>query len=238
MHLKNIPIFLLCVQMLLPGAVLAGSGSCIVSGSIARDAAASAVSHHAIRFDGEAWGSYAGMVQLKGKEGRSIWASPQKVSSIGWQTDGRLGVMTVSGSYSCNGNGFELVHRLTFAPGVDGFLAEIESIENTGTLPLSGLAVFARLIPPRGMDCGIDGGVPDLWKGPNRCAWVYPGIGRFSARTWDSSALRIRFWTGKDGHPHGDIVFRVPSGTVLRRGEKWRPGSPMGVWFSLSRKFS
>lgn len=55
MHLKNIPIFLLCVQMLLPGAVLAGSGSCIVSGSIARDAAASAVSHHAISLDAVAY---------------------------------------------------------------------------------------------------------------------------------------------------------------------------------------
>lgn len=182
-----------------------------------------------VRLDEEMFGSYAGMVQLKSPEGRNIWATPQRVCAIDWKMDGRMGVMMVSGRYVEGGFGFELVQRLTFAPGFNGFLAEIVSIENTGILPLSIASVYARLIPRKVMKLEVDGGIPELWKAPNACSWVYPDIGRFSARTWDSAALRIKFWIGKEGHPHGDIVFRVPSGLVLHPGKKWNPQSSMGV---------
>ena len=187
-----------------------------------------------IRFDGETWGVYAGMLQLKTPEGRSIWAAPRKLAYAEWKMDGAFGVMTVCGRYAVGDVGFELVHRLTFAPGFNGFLAEVVSVENTGRVRLSVASVLARIIPQKGRKCEVDSGIPDLWKGPNTCSWVYPGEGRFTAETMDSSAMRIRFWKGPDGVSHGDVMFRVPPETVVAPAGIWRPTKPMGVLVSCT----
>ena len=183
-----------------------------------------------IRLDGEPWGAYGATMHLKSDTGKSIWATPQKVESVDWRKDGEFGVMTVCWRYESGRQAFILKHRLTFAPGFSGFSAEVASIENTGSEPLTVVSAFAKLNPPKGLKPDIDGGIKDLWKGPNACSWIYPGKGTFSAQTWDKAAFRIRFWIGKDGHSHGDIVFRLPPGTVLRPGETWKPERlPMGA---------
>lgn len=182
-----------------------------------------------LRLDGEIWGTYAAMVQLKTQDGKSVWAGARKVESIDWRMAGQLGVMTLTGRYSAAESAFKVTHRLTFAPGFNGFLAEVVSVENAGHTPLTVVSALVQVFPPKGVRRTIDRGVPELWKGPNICSWVYPGKGVLSARTWDKAALRIRFWEGPGAQPHGDVMFRTGKEVRLGIGESWRPEVPMGV---------
>lgn len=189
-----------------------------------------------LRLDGEIWGAYAAMMQLKSPDGKSVWAGARKVVSIDWRMDGALGVMTLTGLYAAGKSAFEVTHRLTFAPGFNGFLAEVISVENVGAAPLTAVSALVQILPAKGERRMIDGGVPELWKGPNVCSWVYPGKGALSARTWDASALRIRFWEGPGSRPHGDVMFRTGKDAHLGVGESWRPEAPMGVLVHCRRE--
>ena len=191
-----------------------------------------------LRLDGETWGTYAAMMQLKSPDAKSVWAGARKLETIDWRMDGPLGMMTLTGCYSSAGSAFKVNHRLTFAPGFNGFLAEVVSLENVGKTPLTIVSAMMQLVPPKGERRTVDGGVPELWKGPNQCSWVYPGKGVLSARTWDAAALNIRFWEGPGARAHGDVMFRPGRNVHLAPGESWRPETPMGVVVYCRRKYA
>ena len=183
----------------------------------------------AIAFDGENVGRYAGMVNAKDAEGRNLWLSPSRVERASWRGDGQLGFLDVKGCYSKGETCFTLTHRLTFAAGFPGFCAEVVSLENTGSTTLRIAAMFMKSIPVNGLDVKVDAGVPELWKGPNACAWIYSSGVRAEAETHDSAAARIRFWM-QNGIAHGDVMFRTGDVRVPPKG-LWTPPSPMGAVF-------
>lgn len=187
----------------------------------------------AIALDGEYFGRYAGMVNVRDVEGRNLWLSPDRVERASWRGDGRLGVLDVKGRYSNGETCFTLIHRLTFAPGFPGFCAEVVSLENTGKIAIRMVAMFMKSIPAKGFEVKVEAGIPELWKGPNVCAWIYPSGMRAEAETHDPTAARIRFWM-QNGIAHGDVVFRTGDVSVPPNGV-WIPPSPMGAVFRWCR---
>ena len=129
---------------------------------------------------------------------------------------------------------FAVTLRFTLAPDSPEILAEVLSVRNIGTVPLSIQKLF--LCPFAGGDAPPEREPTaiNVWKGCNESYWRLADGRRYGARSLDESADGFNLWTEPDGRQHADIPFRpAPAPVVLAPGETLRAPRPMGATLVL-----
>ncbi len=125
---------------------------------------------------------------------------------------------------------FAVTLRFTLAPDSPEILAEILSVRNIGTVPLSIQKLF--LCPFAGGDAPPKR-VPtpvNVWKGGEESYWRLADGARYGARSLDPSADGFNLWTEADGRQHADIPFRPATDPItLAPGETLPAPRPMGA---------
>ena len=125
---------------------------------------------------------------------------------------------------------FAVTLRFTLAPDSPEILAEILSVRNIGTVPLSIQKLF--LCPFAGGDAPPKR-VPtpvNVWKGGNESYWRLADGSRYGARSLDPAADGFNLWTEADGRQHADIPFRPATDPItLAPGETLPAPRPMGA---------
>ena len=130
---------------------------------------------------------------------------------------------------------FEVAIRFHEPPGREFFIAELLSVRNCGTAPLTFESVFFRLMPvdEEGVEAARGDDVfeppkegqptpipPSLWRPWGSGAWILPDgtvLGLLAPRT---TGVIIRFW--RDPALHSDAQMHYPRYT-LASGETWAP---------------
>ena len=125
---------------------------------------------------------------------------------------------------------FAVTLRFTLAPDSPEILAEILSVQNIGTVPLSIQKLF--LCPFAGGDAPPKR-VPtpvNVWKGGEESYWRLADGARYGAVSHDESADGFNLWTEADGRQHADIPFRPLANPVtLAPGETLQAPRPMSA---------
>ena len=125
---------------------------------------------------------------------------------------------------------FAVTLRFTLAQDSPEILAEILSVRNIGTVPLSIQKLFlcpfaAGDEPPKRVPTPVN-----VWKGGNESYWRLADGSRYGARSLDPSADGFNLWTEADGRQHADIPFRPATAPVtLAPGEPLAAPRPMGA---------
>ena len=125
---------------------------------------------------------------------------------------------------------FAIAIRFTLAPESPEILAEILSVQNSGTVPFAIQKLFLCPFaggdaPPERMPTAIN-----VWKGVNESYWRLADGSRYGARSLDPSADGFNLWTEADGRQHADIPFRpAPEPITLAPGETLAAPRPMGA---------
>ena len=137
------------------------------------------------------------------------WPPVTRLSSVKGSVDPKTGCASVMlEGVGGRGPAFSVTLRLTLAPNDPDILAEIISVENIGSDPLSVMKVF--LCPIAG-DATPPVRVPmpvNVWKGWNESHWRLADGARYGAISHDESADGFNLWTEANGQQHADIPFR------------------------------
>ena len=124
---------------------------------------------------------------------------------------------------------FAFTHRLSVAPGCADILAEIVSLENTGTAPFKVKFLFMRPFAIQEQPGQTDT-VPNLWKGPVEDYWTLDDGSLWGIASHDSGVLKASLWyREEDGSQHPDVRCREGDAFVLAPGGVFHPSIPMGV---------
>ncbi|MBR3084973.1 MAG: hypothetical protein IKH04_01075 [Kiritimatiellae bacterium] len=169
------------------------------------------------------------------------WVDVSRVTDVSFSRDGATGVVTatiraeggggreVAGGSAPSALGFAFTHRLSLAPGTLDILAEIVSLENTGSAPIDVRCIFMRPFAVQ-RDPVEFRSVPNLWKGPVEGFWLLSDGSRWGVSTRDSRVLKATLWR-KDGETaqHPDVRCMEGNPFVLAPGATYRPTSPIGA---------
>ena len=136
----------------------------------------------------------------------------------------------VTGDGASGAAAFAIAIRLTLAPSRPDILAEVLSVQNLDSAPLSVQKLFLCPFaggdtPPTRIPTAIN-----VWKGGNESYWRLADGSRYGVRSLDPSADGFNLWTEADGRQHADIPFRPATNPVtLAPGETLLAPRPMGA---------
>lgn len=188
------------------------------------------VEHLALADDGRTVGQYNAMIRTVGADGRNRWTETKRMlgANMRMSHDNKVTVLTLTGAGEVDGCGFEVTHRLYQPAGRRWFIAEVESVRNTGNMPLNLKSLYFRLysafketLPPL---------APNLWKElPSGC-WLDSAQGLYlgAVAPWRSH-MRIHFWVDPDGRQHPDARLELPEPVNLEPGALFTPPAPAYV---------
>ena len=169
------------------------------------------------------------------------WVDVSRATDVSFERDDATGIVTatiraeggkgreVAGGVSPNGLSFAFTHRLSLAPGGPDVLAEIVSLENTGTAAFDVRSLFMRPFAIQ-RDPLEARAVPNLWKGPVEGFWLLSDGSRWGVSTHDPKVLKATLWR-KDGETaqHPDVRCMEGEPFTLAPGATFRPSSPIGA---------
>ena len=182
--------------------------------------------------DGVPLGRYGAMVMTSAPE----WIGTSRLLDVSFELKRSCGIVTLSAEGERGGLRFTAVHRLALAPGTRNVLADIVSLANTGTLPISMTRLFMNPAPveDRPGEVGIP---PNQWKGCCEAYWALSGGRTYGVFSHDESALAFRLWVASGGKAHSDIIFKPEKDTVvLSPGDTYVPRRPMSAVLTFSRR--
>ena len=181
-----------------------------------------------VRVGSRIYGRYGGMIQLIAMDGAPHWVLADPVKSVRHERAGVCDSVLIVASGCAGEHSFDLVHRITVAPGRTDFLCEVVEISNTGRSTFSVrrfyLCPFAAEESP-----SVRKGVPNMWKGVRECHWVMSDGRSYGMVSSDEAAEWFNLWVDGDGRQHPDIDFVPETAVVLAPGESYSPSTPMGA---------
>lgn len=174
-------------------------------------------------------------------DGIPYWTDVSRVTDVSFVRDDATGIVTIEiraegtkGAGSAGGTApdslaFAFTHRLSVAPGCADILAEIVSLENTGTAPFKVKFLFMRPFAIQAQPGQTDT-VPNLWKGPVEDYWTLDDGSLWGIASHDPGVLKASLWyREEDGSQHPDVRCREGDAFELAPGGVFRPSIPMGA---------
>ena len=186
------------------------------------------------KVDGRSVGSFTMMLSFE-VGGRRNWVDCTRVKSCTSRSvPGGEERTFVAIGRKPGGVSFEMAFSLSFPEGRDSFTASLQSVRNTGTVPLDDCWIYFRTYAPyanRG-DAGYADGqntwtktakrVPNLWKGAVMDCWLASDgryIGGYSTARSAISCDYLASASGSSQHP--DALFRPAGLSTLNPGETY-----------------
>ena len=128
------------------------------------------------------------MIQMVTQGGDSRWILADDIKSVDYEREGVCGTLTIVAAGKDGEYSFNLIHRVSVAPGKSNFLCEIQGIENTGYLAFSVrrfyMCPFAAEARP-----AVRKGVQNVWKGARECYWQMSDGRSYGMASTDDTAL-------------------------------------------------
>ena len=217
-----------------------------LSGRVGGSCMADEISFHG----GAPAGRWGALLQWE-LDGEPVWTDISRVTDVDATRDEATGIVSVTiraegGDGADVGEGaalsadlrakaarFAFTHRLSLAPGADEILAEIVSLENTGSAPFTVQFLFMRPFAAQADPEEVDT-VPNLWKGPVEDYWKLPDGTCFGVASTDPTVLGARLWR-KNGQKaqHPDVRCLDGDEFTLGPGQTYKPESPIGARIRL-----
>ena len=169
------------------------------------------------------------------------WVDVSRVTDVSFARDESTGIVTatiraegagrkgIAGGTAPAALGFAFTHRISLAPGSADILAEIVSLENTGTEPIDVRCLFMR---PFAVQRDPEGArsVPNLWKGPVEGFWFLSDGSRWGVSSHDSGIIKATLWRNEgETAQHPDVRCMEGDPFALAPGETFTPTIPMGA---------
>lgn len=189
-----------------------------------------------IAFGGRVAGRWNALLEWE-HEAKIRWTEVSCVTGVSFSLDDSTGIGTaiIRAEGEADSARFAITDRLSLAPGSSEVLAEIVSLENTGSASIPVRFLFlrpfaAQAAPPKAAKTSV----PNLWNAPLEADWLLSDGSRFGFSTRDQAVSSAILWCDAHGGQHPDVRCLGLPPFTLAPDETFLPPRPIGARLRFS----